>query len=32
MMEGGKIAEEGTYTELMEKNGLFARLVRRQVI
>lgn len=29
---GGKILEEGTYEELMEKNGLFARMVERQQI
>ena len=32
MMEDGHIAEEGTYNELMEKNGKFARLVRKQLI
>ncbi len=30
LVEGGKIAEEGTYKELMAKNGSFADLVRRQ--
>ncbi len=29
-LDGGKIAEEGTYDELIEKNGLFAGLVERQ--
>ena len=29
-MDGGKIAEEGTYDELMRKKGLFAELVSRQ--
>ena len=30
VMEDGKIAESGTYDELIEKNGLFAALVKRQ--
>lgn len=30
VVDGGKIAESGTYDELMQKNGLFAELVRRQ--
>ena len=30
MMEGGKIAEQGTYEELIAKGGLFAKLVERQ--
>ena len=30
VMDGGKIAEEGTYDELIRKNGLFAELVSRQ--
>lgn len=30
LIEGGKIAEEGTYEDLMAKNGAFADLVRRQ--
>lgn len=29
-LEGGKVAEMGTYAELMKKNGLFAELARRQ--
>ena len=29
-LDGGKIAEEGTYEELIAKNGLFAGLVERQ--
>lgn len=32
MLEKGKIAEEGTYQELMEKNGRFAQLVRKQLL
>ena len=28
----GRILEEGTYKELMEKNGLFADMVRRQLV
>ena len=31
-LDHGKIAEEGTYEELIEKNGLFAELVKRQRI
>ena len=30
MMEGGKIAEQGTYEDLIAKGGLFAKLVERQ--
>ena len=30
MMDGGQIVEDGTYDELIEKNGLFAELVARQ--
>ena len=29
-LDGGKIAEEGTYEELIAKNGAFAKLVERQ--
>ena len=29
-LEGGHIAEDGTYDELIEKGGLFAELVERQ--
>ncbi len=29
-LDGGKIAEEGTYNELIAKNGYFAKLVERQ--
>lgn len=30
VLDGGKIAEEGTYDELIAKGGLFRELVRRQ--
>ena len=30
VLDGGKIAEDGTYEELIAKNGLFAELVARQ--
>ena len=30
-LEGGQIREEGTYAELMARNGLFAELARRQI-
>ncbi len=30
VLDGGRIAEEGTYEELIAKNGLFAELVERQ--
>ena len=30
MLDGGSIVEEGTYDELIEKNGAFADLVARQ--
>ena len=30
VIDGGKIAEDGTYEELIEKNGIFAELVERQ--
>lgn len=29
-LDGGKVVEEGTYDELIERNGYFARLVERQ--
>ena len=32
MLEGGKIIEDGTYDELIEKGGSFAKLVARQQI
>lgn len=31
-IDNGKIAEEGTYDELIAKNGLFANLVKRQIL
>ena len=31
VLSGGKVAESGTYDELMEKNGIFADLARRQL-
>jgi NHLM bacteriocin system ABC transporter ATP-binding protein len=30
--EGGEIREQGTYAELMAKNGLFALLAKRQIV
>lgn len=30
VIDGGKIAEDGTYEQLMEKQGIFAELVERQ--
>jgi len=30
-LEAGRIVEMGTYQELMDKNGLFAQLARRQM-
>ena len=32
MLKDGLIVESGTYDELMEKNGLFAELVNKQLI
>ena len=32
MMENGRIAEEGTYDELMARDGAFAKLVRKQLL
>ncbi|MCL1983422.1 MAG: NHLP bacteriocin export ABC transporter permease/ATPase subunit [Clostridiales bacterium] len=31
VLDGGRIMEEGTYTELMAKNGIFAAMARRQM-
>ena len=31
VLDKGSIVERGTFSELMEKNGVFARLVRRQM-
>lgn len=30
VLDGGVVAERGTYAELMNKNGLYARLVNLQ--
>ena len=30
VVDGGRIAEEGTYEELIERGGIFAELVERQ--
>ncbi|OON87606.1 hypothetical protein BXO88_02710 [Oribacterium sp. C9] len=32
VLDGGKIVEDGTYEELMEKDGAFAELVKRQQV
>ena len=32
VMDGGTIAEEGSYEELLEKGGLFKELVERQML
>ena len=32
VVDGGRIAEEGTYDELLAKDGLFTELVKRQMI
>ena len=32
MMEDGKIVEEGTFSALMETDGKFAQLVRKQLV
>ena len=31
-LDGGKFVESGTFHELMEKNGWFARFARRQIV
>ena len=31
VLDKGKIAEEGTYEELMARNGIFARMAKRQI-
>jgi ABC-type multidrug transport system fused ATPase/permease subunit len=30
-LDGGRIAEQGTYQELMDRGGLFAQLAKRQI-
>jgi NHLM bacteriocin system ABC transporter ATP-binding protein len=32
VLDGGKITEDGTYDELIEKNGYFKKLVERQMV
>ncbi len=32
VLDGGRIAEEGTYEDLVKKNGLFKELVERQML
>lgn len=32
VLDGGKIAEDGTYKDLLSKDGIFAGLVRRQMV
>lgn len=32
VLDQGKISEDGTYDELMAKNGLFAELAKRQLV
>ncbi len=32
VLDGGRIVEDGTYSELVQKNGFFADLVRRQMM
>lgn len=32
MIDSGKIAESGTFDELVEKGGIFAELVKRQMV
>eukprot|EP01127_Copromyxa_protea_P019084 TRINITY_DN6113_c0_g2_i1.p1 TRINITY_DN6113_c0_g2~~TRINITY_DN6113_c0_g2_i1.p1 ORF type:complete len:822 (+),score=150.24 TRINITY_DN6113_c0_g2_i1:22-2487(+) len=31
VIKGGQVAEEGTHSELLEKNGLYCKLVKRQM-
>ena len=31
VMQRGRIVEQGTYRELMQRRGLFAELARRQI-
>ncbi|PID77280.1 MAG: NHLP bacteriocin export ABC transporter permease/ATPase subunit [Deltaproteobacteria bacterium] len=31
VMDGGKIVEQGNYNELLDRNGIFAELVKRQI-
>jgi ATP-binding cassette subfamily C protein len=31
VMDKGRLVESGTYDELLAQNGIFARLVKRQV-
>ena len=31
VLEGGRVAESGTYKELLARDGLFARLAKRQI-
>jgi ATP-binding cassette subfamily C protein len=32
VMDGGKLAQTGTYAELIDREGLFAKLARRQIV
>ena len=32
VLDHGKIAEDGTYEELMARNGLFTELAKRQIV
>ena len=32
VVDGGRIAEEGSYDELLAKDGLFTELVKRQML
>ena len=32
VLDGGKVAEAGTYEELLRRDGLFAKLAKRQII